>query len=50
MLIYSKSLNSAYYGTASSSSPLHAGNLICVVFLTILYYSKQLFKQEGKAS
>lgn len=48
MLIYSKSLKSAYYGTACSSSPLQARNLICIVSLTILYYGKQLLKQEGK--
>jgi len=46
MLIYSKSLKSAYYCTACSSSPLQASILICIMSLTILYYSKQLFKQE----
>lgn len=49
MLIYSKSLKSAYYGTACSSSPVGACNLICSVSLTILYYSKQLFEQERHA-
>lgn len=47
MLIYSKSLKSAYYGTAGSSSPLQACNLICIVSLTILSYSEPLFKQAG---